>query len=99
MVDFLSDYLHALRYLLDPAHHDEAVKLATEATKQSADKYQSWFYTKEDYYRDPDGLPNLAALQKNIDLQRQLGFLRKELDVSKYTDLSLIKEAAGEVGN
>jgi NitT/TauT family transport system substrate-binding protein len=94
MVDFLSDYLHALRYMLDPAHHDEAVKLATEATKQSADKYQSWFYTKQDYYRDPDGRPNLEALQKNIDLQRQLGFLRKQIDVSKYTDPSLMKEAA-----
>ncbi len=98
MVDFLSDYLHALRYLLDPAHHDEAVKLATEATKQSADKYQSWFYTNHDYYRDPNGLPNLEALQQNIDLQHQLGFLRKQIDVSKYTDLSLIKEAAGKVG-
>lgn len=98
MVDFLSDYLHALRYLLDPAHHDEAVKLATEATKQSADKYQSWFYTKGDYYRDPNGLPNLDALQKNVDLQHQLGFLRRQIDVSKYTDLSLIKAAAGEVG-
>jgi sulfonate transport system substrate-binding protein len=94
MVDFLSDFLHTLRYLLDPAHHDEAVKLATEATKQSADKYQSWFFTKQDYYRDPDGLPNLAALQKNIDLQHQLGFLRRPLDVSKYTDLSLMKDAA-----
>jgi len=98
MVDFMSDYLHALRYLLDPAHHEEAVKLATEATKQSADKYQSWFFTKEDYYRDPNGLPNLEALQQNIDLQHRLGFLRKEIDVSKYTDLSLVKEAAGKVG-
>jgi len=93
MVDFLSDYLHALRYLLDPAHHEEAVKLATEATKQSADLYQSWFYTKDDYYRDPSGLPNMEALQQNIDLQHQLGFLRRQLDVSKYADLSLIKEA------
>ncbi|HEY1798629.1 MAG TPA: ABC transporter substrate-binding protein [Stellaceae bacterium] len=98
MVDFLSDFLHALRYLLDPAHHDEAVKLAAEATKQSADNYQSWFFTKRDYYRDPDGLPNLGALQKNIDLQHQLGFLRRQVDVPKYTDLSLIKAAAGEVG-
>jgi NitT/TauT family transport system substrate-binding protein len=98
MVDFLSDYLHALRYLLDPAHHDEAVKLATEATKQSADKYQSWFYTKQDYYRDPNGLPDLEALQQNVDLQHRLGFLRRQIDVSKYTDLSLIKAAAGDVG-
>ncbi len=38
-VDFLEDYVHALRYLLDPAHHDEAVKLAAQATKQRPELY------------------------------------------------------------
>jgi sulfonate transport system substrate-binding protein len=94
MVDFLEDYVHALRWLLDPAHHDEAVKLAAQATKQKPELYQDWFYTKKDYYRDPDALPNLEALQKNVDLQHDLGFLRKKIDVHKYTDLSLVKEAA-----
>ena len=27
MVDFMEDYVHALRCFLDPAHHDEAVAL------------------------------------------------------------------------
>lgn len=94
MVDFLEDYLHALRYLLDPAHHDEAVKLATEATRQKPELYQNWFYTKRDYYRDPNGVPDLTALQQNIEMQKQLGFLRKSVDVPKHTDLSLVKEAA-----
>ncbi|HZU88992.1 MAG TPA: ABC transporter substrate-binding protein, partial [Stellaceae bacterium] len=42
MVDFLEDYLRVLRYLTDPAHHDEAVRLVTEATKQPASLYRSW---------------------------------------------------------
>lgn len=94
MVDFLEDYLHTLRYLLDPAHHDEAVKLITQVTKQSPALYQSWVFTHKDYYRDPNGIPDLAALQQNIDLQHKLGFLRTSVDVQKHVDLSLVKEAA-----
>jgi hypothetical protein len=39
-------------------------------------------------------LPDLKALQANIDLTHQLGFIKAKLDVSKYTDLSLVQEAA-----
>jgi len=38
-------------------------------------------------------LPELDALQKNIDLVRDLGFVKDDLDVSQYTDLTLLKEA------
>jgi NitT/TauT family transport system substrate-binding protein len=98
MVDFLEDYLHALRYLQDPAHHREAVALLAEVSKSKPELYQSWAFTKEDYYRDPTALPDLEALQKNVDLQQQLGFLRKTVDVSKYADLSMAKEAAQRLG-
>lgn len=94
MVDFMEDYIHALRYLQDPAHHDEAVALAAQATKREPALYQKWFFTKEDYYRDPSALPDLAALQQNIDLQHKLGFLRASVDVKKHADLSIVKEAA-----
>jgi sulfonate transport system substrate-binding protein len=94
MVDFLEDYIHALRYLSDPAHHQEAVDIVAEATKQKPSLFESWIFTEKDYYRDPNALPNLEALQANIDLQRQLRFLRAPLDVNKYADLSLAKEAA-----
>ncbi len=97
MVDFMEDYLHTLRYLLDPAHHDEAVKLVTEATKQDPAMYRNWVFTKKDYYRDPNGIPDLAALQQNIDLQHKLGFLRTRVDVSKHADLSIVKEAASRL--
>ena len=76
MVDFLEDYLHTLRYLSDPAHRQEALEIIAEATKQKPSLYQDWVFTKEDYYRDPNGLPDLEALQANVDLQHKLGFLR-----------------------
>lgn len=94
VVDFLEDYLRVLRYLTDPAHHDEAVRLVTAATRQPASLYQSWLFTRRDYYRDPDGLPDLKALQANVDLEWKLGFLRSALPVGQYADLSLVREAA-----
>jgi NitT/TauT family transport system substrate-binding protein len=94
MVDFMEDYLRTLRYLSDPAHHEEAVELITQATKLKPSFYESWVFTDKDYYRDPNALPNLEALQSNVDLQHQLGFLRSPLDVKRYADLSVTKEAA-----
>ena len=97
LVDFLDDYLHALHWLMDPANHDAAVQLIAQATKQKPELYQRWVFTKDDYYRDPQALPDLQALQANVDLQKQLGFLRAPLEVSKYVDLSLVKDAAARL--
>lgn len=94
MIDFMEDYVRALHYLQDPAHHAEAVALLAEVSKSKPELYQSWAFTKQDYYRDPAALPDLAALQKNIDLQHELGFLRAPVDVNKYADLSIAQEAA-----
>jgi NitT/TauT family transport system substrate-binding protein len=97
MVDFMEDYVHALHWLSDPAHHAEVVALIVQATKQKPDRFESWIFTKQDYYRDPDAIPDLAALQQNVDLQHKLGFLRKPVVVEKYADLSIVKEAAARL--
>ncbi len=94
MVDFLEDALRAERWYLDPANHKEAVEIAARVSKRPAASFDSWLFTKKDYYRDPNGKPNLAALQANVDLQKELGFIKAGFDVKKYTDLSLIEEAA-----
>ena len=60
--------------------------------------FEKWLFVKGgqrgDYYRDPNLLPNLRALQANIRLQRELGFLNADLDVRKHADLSIVREAA-----
>ncbi len=94
MVDFMEDYLRALHYLQDPAHHAEAVALLAEVTKRKPDLYESWAFTKADYYRDPVALPDLDALQANVDLQQKLGFIRTAVDVKQHSDLSITQEAA-----
>ena len=47
-----------------------------------------------DAYHDPNMLPNLVALQKNVDMTRDLGFVRSDLDVNKIADLGIAQEAA-----
>src|SRR5207253_1510317 len=102
MVDFMEDYLRVLHYLSDPAHHAEAVALMAQVTKQKPEMYEDWAFTKSDYYRDPKALPNLEALQANIDLQQKLGFLRAPLEVKQHAEFSIAEEAAkrldGETG-
>jgi NitT/TauT family transport system substrate-binding protein len=103
MADFMEDYLRTLHYLSDPAHHAEAVALIAQVTKQKPALFEGWAFTNKDYYRDPAALPDLEALQANIDLQHQLGFLRASFEVKKYADPSIAEEAgrrlASEAGH
>jgi len=93
MVDFLEDMLIIERWFMDPKNHAEVAKTASKITKAPPERF-GWLFTKQDYYRNPDMLPNLDALQSNINTTHQLGFIKAPLDVKKYTDLSLVQEAA-----
>src|SRR5580693_2418855 len=42
MVDSIEDYLLALHYLADPLHHQEAVEIVAEATKQKPASFEGW---------------------------------------------------------
>ena len=53
---------------------------------------QTW-YRSGRRYRDLDGLPDLAALQSNIDSMLELGLAKDRVEVKNYVDLSLVKEA------
>jgi len=98
MIDFMEDALRAERWYFDPANHDEAVKIAVDATKIPAAAWQSWLFKKDgqngDYYRNPDGIPDVAGMQKTIDEQVKYGYLKQGVDIKKYTDLSLVEAAA-----
>ena len=39
-------------------------------------------------------LPNLDALQKNVDMTKDLGFIHANLNVKAHSDLSLAEDAA-----
>jgi sulfonate transport system substrate-binding protein len=97
VVDFLEDYLRALHWYNDPANHDEVVKTVSAFTKVPAARFQSWVFTPSDYYRDPHAAVDANALQRNVDAQRALGFLKTPLDVRRFIDPSLAKDAAKRV--
>jgi sulfonate transport system substrate-binding protein len=92
--DFFADYAHGLAWILDPANREAAIALAAAASKLPPERLRGYYLTKDDYYRDPRGLPDLKALQRNIDTQYQLGFLKSEFDAAKYADLSFMERAS-----
>ena len=94
MVDFMEDSLRVVRWYLDPRNQGEVAQIAARVTKQPPERFAGWLFTDKDYARSPDLLPDLAALQANIEVQRDLGFLKGPIDVQKYVDLSIVREAA-----
>jgi sulfonate transport system substrate-binding protein len=97
MVDFMADAVRVVRWYLDPAHHDEAVQIAAKLTRQPPALFADWLFTNKEYSRSPNLLPDVAALQSNIDAQRDLGFLKGPIEVQKYADLSIVRDAAARL--
>jgi sulfonate transport system substrate-binding protein len=93
MVDFMEDSLRIVHWYLDPANHDAAKQILADLVKRPPDTFD-WAFTKKDVYHDPNMIPNLDALQKNVDLTHDLGFAQSSFDVKKYSDLSMVQEAA-----
>jgi ABC-type nitrate/sulfonate/bicarbonate transport system substrate-binding protein len=93
LVDFLEDTVRAIRWYIDPKNHDEAVAIVARLNKAPPAR-MDWAFTGRDQYRDRNGVPNLDALQNNLKQQKEVGFLKEDVDVKKYSDLSMVEEAA-----
>jgi sulfonate transport system substrate-binding protein len=94
LVDLMEDYGAVLRWYYDPANHKEAVALTAGFLKRPPAAFESWLFTNKDFYRDPDGKPDLQVVQSSIDKVKELGFIKETLDVSKHADLTIVDEAA-----
>lgn len=90
--DFFEDFVRAWNWHIDPANKQAVLAKAARMTKRPAKAYE-WYGTEFDYYRAPGAMPNLEALQKNIDLAFKLGFVKARVDVSKYSDVSFVQRA------
>jgi NitT/TauT family transport system substrate-binding protein len=99
MIDFFEDAIIAMRWFEDEKNHAATVKLVSDFTKIPPAVFDSWLFTKKDYYRNPKLVPNLEALQKNIDLQKDLGLLKTSIDIKKFSELSLVEAAAKRLGS
>ena len=96
LVDFLEDTIRATRWYIDPANHVAAVKIVADFNKQPLPA-ADWAFTRQDQFRSPDVLPDIDALQRNVDTLWQLGFLKAPIDVSAHSDLSLVREAEARI--
>ncbi len=98
LTDFMEDALRAEHWYEDPANHEEAVKIAVNVTKIPAPVWDSWLFKKDgmhgDYFRDPEGKPDVVDMQKTIDEQVKYGYLKQRIEVKNFVDLSLIEAAA-----
>jgi sulfonate transport system substrate-binding protein len=93
LVDFLEDTLRITHWYEDPANHQGAMQILGDLVKRPPAIFD-WAFTKRDVFHDPELMPNLDALQKNVDLTHDLGFTKASFDVKQYSDLSMIQEAA-----
>jgi ABC-type nitrate/sulfonate/bicarbonate transport system substrate-binding protein len=78
----------ALDYARDPKNRDEVVKLVAELTKLPQPVLASFLLTPQDYYMDPNALPDVEAIQKTFDFLRESGLLKTQLDAKAVVDLS-----------
>jgi sulfonate transport system substrate-binding protein len=97
MLDFIEDALRSRRFYTDPANHREVVDIVAGVTKVPPQQLDPWLFTKSDFYRDTNGILDAAVLQDNIDKMVDLGFLKTGLDVQKYMDLGIVREAGSRL--
>ena len=93
MVDFMEETLRITSWFLDPKNHAEVIAIASRVTKQPPERL-GWVFTNKDYHHAAGMRPDLVALQRNVALVKELGLTDKDTDVAKYSDLSLLDEAA-----
>ncbi len=93
MVDWLEDTQRILHWYIDPQNHDEVAQIASRLVKAPPERF-GWVFTKTDAYRAPDMMPDLDALQRNVDMTKDLGYASASFDVKAYSDLSMVEEAA-----
>jgi NitT/TauT family transport system substrate-binding protein len=79
LVDYMEDILRIERWYLDPKNHDEVAKIASDLLKIPPERF-GWLFSKKDYYRDPDMMPDLAALQLNVDTTADMGFIKSRVN-------------------
>lgn len=92
--DFFEDMVRGIHWMYEPANRAEAIAFSAKIAKIPAAQLEPFFLTNKDSYRDLDGMPDLDALQRNIEAQVKFGFLKESFDVKRYADLSFIQRAA-----
>ena len=97
LTDMLEDYVRTIRWYMDPANHQAAVEIVSKFFKLPPENFDAWLFTKKDWYRNLDAIPDFDAMQAAINGQRDLGFIKASPDIKTYADLSMVKAAAARI--
>jgi NitT/TauT family transport system substrate-binding protein len=98
LVDFFADYLRIMRWYLDPKNRPQMLEIVAGVFKVPVERLDKSTYNENDVYFDRNGMPDMKALQADVDLAADFGFLKEHIDLAKYTDLSVMDEAVKRVG-
>ena len=94
LIDFLQDYVRAIRWFENPANRAKALDIISGFTKQPESVFESWVLVPgKDYYRDQNGMPDLDMVTANIHVEQEVGLVKKDLDAKEYADLGPLREA------
>jgi NitT/TauT family transport system substrate-binding protein len=97
VIDLLEDYVRATRWFLDPTNRAEAIDIIARFTKQPPERISHFVFTKKDFYRSPDVLPDFDALQKNIDAQRDIGLIKGDIRIADHAEPELLEAATQRI--
>jgi NitT/TauT family transport system substrate-binding protein len=97
VIDLLEDYVRATRWFLDPTNRTEAIDIIARFTKQPPERISDFVFTKKDFYRSPDVLPDFDALQKNIDAQRDIGLIKGDIRIADHAEPQLLGAATQRI--
>lgn len=93
LIAFFTDYIRAVHWFFDPKNRKAALAILAKVTHQP-EKNLLFAFTKHDFYHDPYLVPNVAAVQREINTDVKYKVIKKGVVVSpKYVDLSLIEAA------
>ncbi|MGH9705627.1 MAG: ABC transporter substrate-binding protein [Candidatus Acidiferrales bacterium] len=99
MLDFTEDAISIIRWYWNPANHAAVVALVAKLSGQKPETLDSWlFVSGKDNYRDVNGIPNIAAIQKNFEVQKSLGLVKEVINAKEHSDLTLIGDALKRLG-
>lgn len=93
LVDLLEDTIRAYHWFADPANHGQAVAVLAQVTKIPVERLANWAFTKKGPTRNPDAIPKIAMIQRDVDDMTTLGLVKGHVAVKPYMDTSLAQEA------
>ncbi|HEV2508418.1 ABC transporter substrate-binding protein [Bosea sp. (in: a-proteobacteria)] len=87
---WLADYVAGLQWLYALENRKKAVELAATLSKSPPEVVDSYFLTKNDYFRDPNACLGAEQVQPPLDAMVAEGLLSARIDAKPYVDMSFL---------